>query len=156
MTKEQFFTFKSDMKAGMRIIKLGNTHTKAYWNDGFETQDAQDEAIKKVNEEIESLRASIVNSIPEKRWDSNTRKYVETGKTIGVVLGRNVYEHWAYYCAKHRLDENQSIEYIQTQMNNLKEQTKWTYFVYPNNLPAIWEKYVKPILDKYETIVCVK
>lgn len=155
MTKEQFFTFKSDMKAGMRIIKLRNTHRKAYWNDGFETQEAQDEAVKKVREEIESLKSTIVNRIPEKKWDNSVRKWVETKDTIEVVLGGNVYEHWAYYCAKHRLDENQSIEYIQAQMNNLKEQTKNTYFAY-TSVSAIWEKYVKPTLDKYETIVCVK
>ena len=154
MTKEQFFTFKSDMKAGMRIIKLRNTHRKAYWNDGFETQEAQDEAVKKVREEIESLKSTIANRIPEKKWDNSVRKWVETKDTTAVVLGNLPEEHWAYYCAKHRLDENQSIEYIQTQLNNLKEQTRNTLMYY--NASAVYAKDVKPILDKYEEIVCVK
>ena len=154
MTKEQFFTFKSDMKAGMRIIKLRNTHRKAYWNDGFETQEAQDEAVKKVREEIESLKSTIANRIPEKKWDNSVRKWVETKDTIAVVLGNLPEEHWAYYCAKHRLDENQSIEYIKTQISHLKEQTINIYF--DKSASGFWEKNVKPILDKYETIVCVK
>lgn len=144
MTKEQFFTFKSDFKKGMRIARLYKTHRKAYWNDGFATQEDQDNAIKKEVEEIKSLKDSIALRRPCKKWIGD--KYVEDG-TIPIVLGEMWYHHAAYYCEKHRLDVKSSIEYVKSEMSKMKE----NFWYSPEHY---YEKEIIPILEGYEKIVC--
>ena len=133
MNKEQFYTFKSDMKNGMLITKISKKHSKAYYNDGFETQEDQDAAIKKDSEKIQELKNAIKL---QNRWGA-------------WVLGDMVHHHWAYYCAKHRLDENQSLEYVTKMYEHMRPENRGWY-----NAKSMYDNCVKPILDAYEKIVC--
>ena len=39
MTKEQFITFKEDLKKAVEIVKLENKWHKAWWNCGFNNEE---------------------------------------------------------------------------------------------------------------------
>lgn len=137
MTKEQFLTFKSDMKKGMSIVRLQKRHSKAYYNDGFETPEDQAAAIDKEHMEVMELSKGII---------------LKNDRGWSCIMGYYPHEHWTYYCAKHRLDENQIMEYLKTELDHMKwEKQSLLWYISPQR---VYEKEVKPILDAYEKIVC--
>lgn len=158
MTKEQFFTFKSDMKKGMRIQKLFNSHRKAYWNEGFATEEDQKKAINKDMDEIISIKETIGLRKHKQKWvtENNGWKghYEDSDETYPIVLGAHPKDHWAYYIAKHQLNKEQAIEYITNEYNAMKPQSRINYFYYVGDPERIYLKSIMPILDDYEKIVC--
>lgn len=159
MTKEQFFTFKSDMKKGMRIQKLSNSHRKAYWNEGFATKEDQKKAINKDVDEITSIKETIALRKHKQKWVSEgdwywKGHYEDTDETYPIVLGESPNSHWTYYIAKHKLEGEDIISYISGELNRLTDRKK-EWYTYPTiTADKVFEKYVKPILDEYEKIVC--
>ena len=126
MTKEQYLIFNSDLKKAIEIEKLRKRYRKAYWNNGFETAAAQENAIRENNERVKELTIRICAS-----------DYVV---------------HWAYYCAKHQLADDQINVYVCQEMSKMKSLKNDTWLfdyclkTYPDN--------VKSILSEYEKIVC--
>ena len=126
MTKEQYLIFKSDLKKAIEIEKLRKRYRKAYWNNGFETAAAQENAIRENNERVKELTIRICAS-----------DYVV---------------HWAYYCAKHQFTDDQINVYVCQEMSKMKSLKNDTWLfdyclkTYPDN--------VKSILSNYEKIVC--
>ena len=126
MTKEQYLIFNSDLKKAIEIEKLRKRYRKAYWNNGFETAAAQENAIRENNERVKELTIRICAS-----------DYVV---------------HWAYYCAKHQLEDDQINVYVCQEMSKMKSLKNDTWLfdyclkTYPDN--------VKSILSEYEKIVC--
>ena len=94
MTKEQYLIFKSDLKKAIEIEKLRKRYRKAYWNNGFETAAAQENAIRENNERVKELTIRICAS-----------DYIV---------------HWAYYCAKHQLTDVQIDIYVCQEMSKMK------------------------------------
>lgn len=132
MTKEQFFAFKNDMKIGMSIAKLEKAHVKAYWNDGFDSQQEQGVAIQKCHDRISELK----NGLKSDR-----------------ILGELPQHHWAYYIAKHRLDQEQSVAYVGEMLGKMSEDKFYSMY-FSRNPQYTYDGFVKPILDIYETLVC--
>ena len=129
MTKEQYLIFKSDLKKAIEIEKLRKRYRKVYWNNGFETEQAQENAIKENNEKVRNLTVKICAS-----------DYVV---------------HWAYYCAKHQLTDDQINVYVCQEMSKMSKiksfkNDTWLFEyclkTYPDN--------IKEILSKYEKVVC--
>ena len=126
MTKEQYLIFKSDLKKAIEIEKLRKRYRKVYWNNGFETQEAQENAIKENNEKVKDLTIKICAS-----------DYIV---------------HWAYYCAKHQLTDVQIDIYLTQEMNKMKSFKNDTWLfeyclrTYPDR--------IKSILSDYEKVVC--
>lgn len=158
MTKEQFFTFKSDMKKGMRIQKLSNSHRKAYWNEGFATEEDQKKAINKDVDEITSIKETIALRKNKQKWvrEDNGWKghYEDTDETYPIILGETPEDHWAYYIAKHKLEGEDAISYISGELEKLTDRKKNWYDYPTRTADKVFEKYVKPTLDEYEKIVC--
>ena len=126
MNKEQFFTFKSDLKKGIQVVRNDKAHGKMYYNDGFETQEDQDAAI----EAKKKQNAELIESMSIKIWCDSPLT------------------HWAYYIAKHQLDEEQALLYIEKVLNEMSRQTstKWLYSDSPSH---IYKSNIKPLLDAY-------
>lgn len=157
MTKEQFFTFKSDMKKGMRIQKLSNSHRKAYWNEGFATEEDQKKAINKDVDEITSIKETIALRKHKQKWVSEggwKGHYEDSDETYPIVLGENPESHWAYYIAKHKLEGEDAISYISGELERLTDRKKEWYAYPTRTADKVFEQYVKPTLDEYEKIVC--
>lgn len=151
MTREQYEIFKSDLKKGMRIIRLEKLHRKAYWNDGFKSQEEQREAIKRESGEVKTLKTEIIARYNVTEWIPE-KGYTETGKTNPYVIGDLPEHHWAYYCAKHILSEEDSIKYLENELKKLTPIKHSCY--YDGDAKRVYEKWVKPILTRYEEIVC--
>lgn len=130
MNKEQFFTFKSDFKKGVQIVKNNNAHKKAYYNDGFATKEDQDVAILESRKEVNRL------------IDSMTIK----------INAESPVTHWAYYCAKHQLDESNSIKYVEEMLKQMKQETKERMYFYNSPAENIYQYSVKKIIDAYAGI----
>lgn len=112
MTKEQFITFKEDLKKAIEAVKLANKWSKQWWNCGFNSEEeyktASDERWKKYNE----LRDSIVCRVDIVKWSFEEHKYIPTGRTNPVPNAEAQSTHNAYYIAKHRLTDEEAVEYI--------------------------------------------
>ena len=128
MTKEQYLIFKSDLKKAIEIEKLRKRYRKAYWNNGFETAAAQENAIRENNERVKELTIRICAS-----------DYVV---------------HWAYYCAKHQLADDQIDLYVAQEMSKMKFfKNKDNTWLFDYRLGK-YSEIVKSVLSEYEKIVC--
>ena len=126
MTKEQYLIFKSDLKKAIEIEKFRKRYRKAYWNNGFETAAAQENAIRENNEKVKELTIRICAS-----------DYVV---------------HWAYYCAKHQLADYQIDIYVAQEMSKIKSLKNDTW-LFDYRLGK-YSEIVKSVLSNYEKIVC--
>lgn len=129
MNKEQFFTFKSDLKKGMQIVRNFKMHRKAYYNDGFETKEDQDAALEAKRKENAEIKESM--SIK--------------------ILCDSPLTHWAYYIAKHQLDEEQALLYIEKVHKEMGRQTS-TMWLCDGSPSYIYKWNIKPLLDAYEKL----
>lgn len=128
MTKEQYLIFKSDLKKAIEVVKLGNKHRRAYWNDGFETKADQDAAIKEDFEKRQEIR-----------------------KTMSVDLDASNYlVHWAYYCAKHQLTDEEIKTYVEQEVKKQKDMGEWSI----NYAIKTYPESIKYYFSQYEKIVC--
>ena len=128
MTKEQYLIFKSDLKKAIEIEKLRKRYRKAYWNNGFETAAAQENAIRENNERVKELTMRICAS--------------------------DYFVHWAYYCAKHQLVDDQIDLYVAQEMSKMKFfKNKDNTWLFDYRLGK-YSEIVKSVLSEYEKIVC--
>ena len=124
MTKEQYLIFKSDLKKAIEIEKLRKRYRKAYWNNGFETAAAQENAIRENNERVKDLTIKICAS-----------DYIV---------------HWAYYCAKHQLVDDQIDLYVAQEMSKMKFfKNKDNTWLFDYRLGK-YSEIVKSVLSEYE------
>lgn len=136
MDKKQFLQFKSDLKDAIQVTKIENKHSKKWWNLGFPSE----EEYKKVHDEDVSKIKEIESHLPK-----DERGHI-------LIWGSQRELHWAYYSAKHRLDEQQRDEYVKEMFGKMREETKnqWPYYgSYKSPL-----KKVEEIIKFYETLVC--
>ena len=136
MDKKQFLQFKSDLKDAIEVTKTYNKYDKKWWNLGFSSE----EEFKKVYDEDIYKTKEIESHLPKN----------ERGHNLFYGFQREL--HWAYYSAKHRLDEQQREEYVKEVFGKMREETKYQW---PNYGSSQWAlKKVKEIISFYETLVC--
>lgn len=120
MTKEQFITFKEDLKKAIEIVKLRDKWEKEWWNCGFKTKEdyevASAERWKKHNE----IRKAIVCRVDETKWSWEERKYVPSGRTRPAIFADGSAVHQAYYIVKHRLNDDEAVEYLKKALGHMK------------------------------------
>ena len=112
MTKEQFITFKEDLKKAVEIVKLENKWNKAWWNCGFNNEEEYKVASAERWKKYDELRNSIVCRFENVKWSYKEHKYIPTGTTSPVPNAELQSTHNAYYIAKHRLTDEEAVEYI--------------------------------------------
>lgn len=134
MNKEQFIQFKKDLKNDIEITRIYNSDSKQWWNQGFKSEEDYKKSWEEKESKIKELKSQLTKG--------------EKGYQLIYATSYNT--HWAYYCAKHQLDENQRKEYITEMFGKLKEckQNEWSASI--NN--SI--KKVEEILESYEKVVC--
>lgn len=136
MDKKQFLQFKSDLKDAIEVTKLDNKYDKKWWNLGFSSE----EEFKKVYDEDRNKAKEIESHLPK-----NERGHV-------LIWGSQRELHWAYYSAKHRLDEQQREEYVKDVFGKMREESKNQWPYYGSSKNAL--KKVEEIISFYETLVC--
>lgn len=112
MTKEQFITFKEDLKKAIEVVKLENKWQKEWWNCGFKTREDYDKANAERWKKCGELRNSIVCRFENVKWSYEERKYIPKGTTSPVPNAEAQSTHNAYYIAKHRLTDEEAVEYM--------------------------------------------
>lgn len=121
MTKEQFITFKEDLKKAIEAVKLANKWKKKWWNCGFNTKEdyetASAERWKKYNE----LRDSIVCRVDDIGWSYEEHKWLSTGGTKPAFSANCPTVHQAYYIAKHQLTDEEAVEYLKKSLSHQKD-----------------------------------
>lgn len=89
--------------------------------NGFETPEAQENAIKENNEKVKNLTVKICAS--------------------------EYFVNWAYYCTKHQLTDDQINVYVIQEMNKMKSfrNNTWVFEyclkTYPENVKEILREY---------------
>lgn len=155
MTKEQFITFKEDLKKAIEIVKLENKYSRKVWyNYGFKTKDDFDKAVENCNKQIKELKDSIICRLNERRYDYDQRKYVNTGNTYPGIIAEDSSIHEAYYIAKHRLSEDEAIEYVTKCIKNYRLYREWDEKYVVDFAKRCYNNTIKSVLAKYEEIVC--
>ena len=134
MDKKQFLQFKSDLKKSIEDTKLCNKYVKAWWNLGFKSE----EEYNQKREEDFNKRRELEKSIHKNE------------KGYQVVYADSFTTHWAYYCAKHQLSEDDIVKYCENELNKLTE-NKRNYYRWNIGKPL---DSVKKILNFYESLVC--
>lgn len=100
MNKQNFLTFKEDLKKSIEIVKISKRHNKAWWNDGFTSKEAQQEAIDKEKDLIKEIEATMPRGY---HYGAEHPTY-----------------HMAYYIAKHQIDDEQErIEYVRENLHKM-------------------------------------
>lgn len=136
MNTKQFIQFKNDFINAVKFTKLVNKYPKAWWNEGFKSE----EEYKAAQAEIDKEKVEIGQLISK------------NDKGHFVVIGSSFLTHWAYYCAKHRLDSEERKTYVENQWSKLRQETK-DYYLYLHWGKKAIDK-VEEILSYYETLVC--
>ena len=131
MTKEQFNKFKEDFKGGVEVVKLQNKFVKNWKNAGFSSEDEYNKAKSEAYKKIEEL-------------ESNMIKFCKHYKHS--LCCDSAYTHWAYYCAKHRLNSEEIKNYVNSEFNKMKE-CKRNDFIY-NHRPHRFD-FIEEILEAY-------
>ena len=127
MTKEQYLLFKEDLKKAIEVTKLNKKHRKAYWNDGFETKEAQEAAII-----------------------ARGAKMCEIEETMTKKIDDGYLTHLAYYCAKHQLTDEEIKTYVEQEVRKRKNIDEWSIDYAIKKYP----EYIKNYFSLYEKIVC--
>lgn len=127
MTKEQYLLFKEDLKKAIEVTKLNKKHRKAYWNDGFETKEAQEAAIIARGAKMREIEETMTNKIDD-----------------GYLT------HLAYYCVKHQLTDDEIKTYVEQEVKKRKNIDEWSIDYAIKKYP----EYIKNYFSLYEKIVC--
>ena len=120
MTKEQFITFKEDLKKSIEMVKLENKWTKQWWNCGFKTEDEYKAANAERWNKYDEIRKSIVCRVDDVKWSFEEHKYIPTGQTSPAIGAEYYSTHQAYYIAKHQLNDEEAIEYLNKEYSKMK------------------------------------
>lgn len=136
MTKEQYLLFKSDLKLSIDIIKLFPNRFWKTVHHGFASEEEKQAAISEANKKMYELNAKI--KVRRKGYNQET--------TYPVISASSFTTHFAYYCAKHQLNDEQAYEYVKTQYAKMREPKAFDALYY-------WRQ-VKEILTAYEEVVC--
>ena len=150
MTKEQFITFKEDLKKSIEMVKLENKWSKQWWNCGFKTEDEYKAASAERWNKYNEIRNSIVCRVDNVKWSYEERKYIPTGQTSPVMSAEDYSTHQAYYIAKHQLNDEEAIEYLNKEYSKMKAYRGKTDAEIDSKY---WYKKIKEgILARYENL----
>lgn len=150
MTKEQFITFKEDLKKAIEVVKLENKWQKEWWNCGFKTKEDYETASAERWKKCGELRNSIVCRFENVKWSYEERKYIPTGTTSPVMSAEDYSTHQAYYIAKHQLNDEEAIEYLNKEYSKMKAYRGKTDAEIDSKY---WYKKIKEgILARYENL----
>ena len=108
MTKEQFNTFKREFKVAVELRKFNKKYSKGWKKAGYESKEAFDQDYPVRELEREELSKQITKV--QYRWG-----------TTYAIHGHEYQTHWAYYCAKHRLSDEEIEKYVNEQYSKLKQ-----------------------------------
>ena len=107
MTKEQFNTFKREFKIAVELTKLDKKYCKGWKKAGFESKEDFEKSYPVYQFEREELSKQITKT--KNAWC-----------TCYAIYGHKYTTHWAYYCAKHQLSDEEIEKYVKEQYSKLK------------------------------------
>lgn len=108
MTKEQFLKMKNDFKKVVEETKIRNKYVKAWWNLGFKTEEEYNNTNKIDMTKVNNFIAGVLKN--------------KNGTQL--LYGDSAITHWAYYCAKHKLEKTEREQYLAEQFSKIKEERK--------------------------------
>lgn len=152
MTKEQFITFKEDLKKAIELVKLENKWHKAWWNCGFKSEEeyktASDERWKKHDE----IKKTIIGRIDVLKYDWNEHKTIPTGETRPAIDAESSSVHEAYYIVKHRLNDEEAVEYLKNSLSRQKCYRCYSSKELEDSAKFWLNKYKEGIIAVYENL----
>lgn len=160
MTKEQFFTFKEDLKKAIEARKLfKKSSSSRVWYNWTNPKFNSEEELKKYKDDNYAKVKSIEDTIIARQnlvwWNPRIREYESIDETRPLIYGGSNEVHMAYYIAKHRLDnEDDAKKYMLKQYKEMIYYREWDDASLRYKINRIYEHSTKKILSKYEEIVC--
>jgi len=116
MTKEQYLVFKNDLKTSIEAIKAIPNRLYKTKHHGFATKEefnnAWEEAFKRRDELLEQIKVKEV---------------LYGGTVVPVISASSCCTHFAYYCTKHQLKNDEIEKYLRQEIDKMRE-SKYDYF----------------------------
>lgn len=125
MTKEQFLLFKQDLKTAIEAEKIYSKfyriERKEYYNAGFSSQEEQDKTTTELWNKAKEIQKLVTTK------EIEIKDLIGRPKIIQFRINADYfYVHWAYYCAKHRLNEDERKAYYTIEFNKMSETKRFT------------------------------